>query len=132
MAEQETGIRTIVVDDSPADLRALCSVVARQQDLSFVGAASNGSDALALARRLRPDLVLLDLEMPGVMDGIETTSCLGRECPAARVVVVTIHDTPELRKLCYERGASGFVAKEHLAQELSGLLQQLFGTGRAA
>lgn len=119
----------MVVDDSPAALRAMCSVVARQRNLSFVGAATNGRDALALARNLRPDLVLLDLEMP-VMDGIEATSCLGRECPAARVVVVTVHDTPELRKLCYQRGACGFIAKDALKDALPNVVLKLFGNGK--
>jgi DNA-binding NarL/FixJ family response regulator len=128
MAWQKKGIRTIVVDDSPAALRAISSVVARQQNLSFVGAASNGSEALALARSLHPDLVLLDLEMP-VMDGIEATSCLGRECPATRVVIVTVHNTPELRKLCYDRGASGFIAKAALKDELPIVVLKLFGNG---
>lgn len=118
----------MVVDDSPAALRAMCSLVARQQNLTFVGAASNGRDALALARSLRPDLVLLDLEMP-VMDGIEATSYLGRDCPAARVVVVTVHNTPELRKLCYERGAQGFIAKDALKDELPIVVLKLFGNG---
>ncbi|MBZ5535270.1 MAG: response regulator transcription factor [Acidobacteriia bacterium] len=128
MAGQKKGIRTIVVDDSPAALRAISSVVARQQNLSFVGAASNGREALALARSLRPDLVLLDLEMP-VMDGIEATSCLGRDCPEARVVIVTVHNTPELRKLCYRRGASGFIAKAALKDELPIVVLKLFGNG---
>lgn len=102
-----SGIRTMVVDDSPAALRAICSVVERQANLVFVGAATNGREGLALARSLRPDLVLLDLAMP-IMGGIEAASCLQRDCPATRVVIVTVHDTPELRKLCYERGAGGF------------------------
>lgn len=118
----------MVVDDSPAALRAISSVVARQQNLSFVGAASNGREALALARSLHPDLVLLDLEMP-VMDGIEATSRLGRDCPATRVVIVTVHNTPELRQLCYERGASGFIAKTALQDELPIVVLKLFGNG---
>lgn len=129
MAAEKKGIRTIVVDDSPAALRAICSVVARQQNLSFVGAASNGREGLALARSLHPDLALLDLEMP-VMDGIEATSRLGRDCPATRVVVVTVHNTPELRKLCYERGASGFIAKDALKDELPKVVLKLFGNGK--
>jgi DNA-binding NarL/FixJ family response regulator len=128
MTAQKAGVRTIVVDDSPAALRAMCSVVARQNNLSFVGAATNGREALALARSVRPDLVLLDLEMP-VMDGIEATSRLGRECPAAHVVIVTVHDTPELRKLCYERGAGGFIAKHTLNDALPVVVLQLFGNG---
>jgi two-component system response regulator DesR len=126
MAAGKKGIRTIVVDDSPAARRAMCSVISRQQSLNFVGAASNGLEALALARSVRPDLALLDLEMP-VMDGIETMSCLGRDCPAIRVVVVTIHDTPELRKRCYERGARGFIAKDALRDELPIVVHELFG-----
>ncbi len=128
MAAGNKGIRTIVVDDSPTALHAICSVVARQQELKFVGAASNGREGLALARSLHPDLVLLDLEMP-VMNGIEATSCLGRECPEACVVVVTVHDKPGLRKLCYERGARGFIAKDALKDELPVVVRKLFGNG---
>jgi DNA-binding NarL/FixJ family response regulator len=125
MGPQNRVIRTIVVDDSPPALRAMSSLVARQQHLRFVGAASNGREALVLARSLRPDLVLLDLEMP-VMDGIEATSCLGRDCPATKVVIVTVHNTPELRKLCHERGASGFITKNALRDELPVVIRQLF------
>jgi two-component system NarL family response regulator len=128
LAEQVKAIRTIVVDDSPRALRAMCSAVARQQSLRLVGAAANGREALALARSLQPELVLLDLEMP-VMDGIEATSCLARECPATQVVIVTVHDTPELRKLCYKRGARAFIAKDALCDELPMVLQELFGAG---
>ena len=128
MAAQAKGITTIVVDDSPRALRAICSVVTRQRKLSLVGAATNGHEALALARSLRPDLVLLDLEMP-VMDGIEATSRLGRECPATKVVMVTVHDTPELRKLCRERGAHAFIAKDALEDELPVVILKLFGNG---
>lgn len=116
------------MDDSPNALRAMCSTVARQPNLSIVGSATNGREALAVARSLRPDLVLLDLEMP-VMDGIEAASCLGRECPATRVVMVTIHDTPELRKLCYDRGACGFIAKHALKDDLPTVVMRLFGSG---
>ena len=128
LAEQGRGITTIVVDDSPRALRAICSVVTRQRNLSLVGAATNGREALALARSLRPDLVLLDLEMP-VMDGVEATSHLGQECPATKVVIVTVHDTPELRKLCSERGARAFIAKDALTDELPVVIQKLFGNG---
>jgi DNA-binding NarL/FixJ family response regulator len=128
MATGKKGIRTIVVDDSPAALRAICSVVERQDNLSLVGAASNGSNALSLARSLHPDLALLDLEMP-VMDGIEATTCLRRDCPETCVIVVTVHDTPELRKLCRERGARGFIAKGTLKDQLPVVLRELFGNG---
>lgn len=125
---QTKDIRTIVVDDSPAALRAMCSVVARQPDLKFIGEASNGKEALALARIFQPDLVLLDLEMP-VMDGLEATDCIRRECPSTRVVIVTVHNTKELQKLCYEHGACGFISKDALKDELPTVVLQLFGNG---
>lgn len=121
-------ITTIVADDSPAVLRAICSFVARQKSLTFVGAATNGREVVALARNTRPDLILLDLEMPQ-MNGIEATSYLTRNCPTTRVVVVTAHDNQELRKLCRAHGASGFIAKEALADELPALVTKLFGGG---
>jgi DNA-binding NarL/FixJ family response regulator len=124
-------IRTIVVDDSPAALRAMCSVVARQPELRFVGAASNGKEALALARIFQPELILLDLEMP-VMDGIEATDCIRRDCPTARVVIVTVHNSQELQKRCYERGASAFISKDALKDELPGVVLKLFGNGACA
>jgi len=121
-------IRTIVVDDSPVALRAMCSVVLRQPNLRFVGVAHNGLEALALVQTTLPDLVLLDLEMP-VMDGIEATSCLARDCPTARVVVVTVHNACGVRRLCYDRGASGFIAKGALSDELPSVVARLFGNG---
>jgi DNA-binding NarL/FixJ family response regulator len=129
MKSPRNAIRTIVVDDSPAALHAISSVVARQSNLAFVGAATNGREALALARSLRPDLVLLDLEMP-IMGGVEATSCLERDCPGARIVIVTVHDTPELRRVCYERGARGFIAKDALHEELPIVVRELFGNGK--
>ncbi len=84
---------------------------------------------MALARSVRPDLVLLDLEMP-IMSGIETTSCLARECPATRVVIVTVHDSPELRRICREHGARGFIAKAALKDDLPVVIRQLFGNGK--
>ncbi len=105
----------------------MCSVVARQPTLSIVGSATNGREALAVARSLRPDLVLLDLEMP-VMDGLEAMARLGRECPGTRVVIVTIHDTPELRRLCCRQGAYGFIAKDALEDELPTVVMSLLGS----
>lgn len=124
MAAHE-DIRTMVVDDSPVALRAMCSAVARQRTLKFIGAATNGRDAVTLARSLHPDLVLLDLEMP-LMNGIEATEILRRECPETRVVVVTVHDTPEMRTLCLQRGACAFIAKETMNDELPMIVRDLF------
>ncbi len=122
-------IRTIVVDDSPVALNTMCSLLARHGNMQVIGTATNGNAAVALARSLQPDLVFLDLEMP-IMGGIEATSCLARECPATCVVIVTVHDSPELRRVCRERGARGFIAKTALTDQLPIVVQQLFGNDK--
>jgi two-component system nitrate/nitrite response regulator NarL len=121
-------IRTIIVDDSAIALQTVCSVAGRAQNLVIIGTATNGNAALEMVRTLHPDLVLLDVEMP-VMSGIEATSCIAREAPETRVVIVTVHDSPELRRVCRERGAHGFVAKTALKDELPAVVRQLFGDG---
>lgn len=120
------GIRTIVVDHSPAALHAICSLVARQTNMVFVGAATNAPDGLVLARSVHPDLVLMDVDMP-IMEAVEAIACLERDCPKARVVIVTVHDIPQLRELCYKRGAGAFIAKDTLHEELPVVIRQLFG-----
>lgn len=116
----------LIDDDSPVVIWAMCSVVAPEPNLAFVGAASNGPDAMAVARTGCPDLILLDLKLP-MMDGMETASHLGWDCPAARGVAVTaVHDTQEIRKLCYDDGASGFISKGALKDELTTVVSNLF------
>lgn len=93
--------------------------------VKVVGTAGDGLEAIALAAALQPDLVLLDVQMPA-MNGLEAASELRRSLPGARLVMVTVHDTPGVRQACDECGAQGFVAKEHLDRELPPLLLRMF------
>jgi DNA-binding NarL/FixJ family response regulator len=123
-------IPTLVVDDSPAFLHALCSFLQEQPNLKVVATARDGPEALTLALTLQPELVLMDVQMPG-MSGVETASQIGRQCPATCVVMVTGLDAPELRQACLKCGARGFIHKDDLRQELLPLLQQVFGATAA-
>ncbi len=118
-------IRTVVVDDSETAVRAICSLLKLDPEIEVVGTAQDGAEALALAQKLRPELLLLDLEMPR-MGGIETTREMKQELPDVRVIIITVHDTPEVRELCREAGAHGFVPKTRLVQEFPDVLHQLF------
>jgi DNA-binding NarL/FixJ family response regulator len=118
-------IRTLVVDDSPAALHSICYFLKLQPNISVVGTATDGREGLASAYALHPDLVLIDVQMPG-MNGIEAASQLKRNLPATRVIMVTVHDVPEVRQACRESGADGFIAKEHLDVELPALLEHIF------
>lgn len=122
-------IRTIVVDDSPLALRTTCSLVAREKNVQVVGTATNGRAAVTLARTLRPDLVLMNVGM-STMDGIEAISSLAQECPTARVVVVSLHDSPELRRACQRCGACAFLMKTTLPEDLPVVMRHLFGNGK--
>lgn len=125
MGAELKPVYTLVADDSPVALRSICSLLRDLPILKVIGTVHNGRDAIALASALRPELVLLDVQMP-VMSGLEALRQLRRKLPRTRVVMVTAYDTPELREACAECGADGFVAKEHMDRELPSLLLQLF------
>lgn len=125
MGIREKSVRTLVVDDSPVALRSICSVLRELPLVKVVGTAGDGREAVALASALHPDLVLLDVQMP-VMSGLEAVPLLRQNLPGTRVVMVTVHDSPEVRQACDEFGAHGFIAKDHLNRELPRLLLQMF------
>ncbi len=118
-------IRTLVVDDSASALHSICCFLKLQPDIDIVGTATDGCQGLASAHALHPDLVLMDVQMP-VMNGIEAALRLRQDLPATLIIMVTVHDTPEVRHACREAGADGFVAKEHLDEELPALLEEIF------
>jgi DNA-binding NarL/FixJ family response regulator len=110
-------IRLLLVDDQPlirAGLRMLCDAEA---DLAVVGEAENGRDAIALAARLAPDVIVMDLRMPGV-DGITATGRILAERPAARVVVLTTFGDDDHLYPALTAGACGFLLKDAPPAEL--------------
>lgn len=125
MDSRVRNIRTLVVDDSPVARHSICSFLRMLPEVKVVGTAGDGLEAIALAMTLQPDLVLLDLQMPA-MNGLEAAAHLRRTLPCAHLVMVTVHDTPGVRQACRESGAQGFVAKEHLDEELPPLLVEMF------
>jgi DNA-binding NarL/FixJ family response regulator len=110
-------IRVLLVDDQQlvrAGLRMLCESAA---DLEVVGEAANGQEAVRLTDRLRPDVVLMDLRMPGV-DGITATGRILAALPSTRIVVLTTFDDDDHLYPALAAGASGFLVKDAAAVEL--------------
>ncbi|WP_433366872.1 response regulator [Actinoplanes sp. CA-142083] len=104
-------IRVLLVDDQPlirAGLRMLC---AAEQDLEVVGEAGDGREAVSLAERLAPDVVVMDLRMPGV-DGISATSRILASRPATRVLVLTTFGDDDHLYPALTAGACGFLLKD--------------------
>jgi DNA-binding NarL/FixJ family response regulator len=111
------GARVLICDDQELMRVGLRMVVDSQPDLMVVGEAADGPAAVALAAQLRPDVVMLDVRMPG-LDGVAATARIRAAVPAARVVVITTFDLDEYAFAALRAGASGFVVKDAPAAEL--------------
>ena len=110
-------IRIVTVDDHPLLRKGIAALVNGEPDLKLVAEASNGSEAIDAFRSHRPDVTLMDLQMPEV-DGIDAIDRIRREFPEARIIVLTTYsgDTQVLRAL--KAGARGYILKGHVHKEL--------------
>ena len=111
-------IRVMVVDDHPIVRQGLVSVLGDEDDLDVVGEAGSAREALALVPRLRPDVVLLDLEMPE-LDGVEAIPQLLAAGPGLGVLVFTAYDTDERVLGAVRAGARGYLLKGASADEIA-------------
>jgi DNA-binding NarL/FixJ family response regulator len=111
------SIRLLVVDDHPVVRDGLTGMFASAPDVEVVGQAGDGSEAVRLAATLRPDVILMDLRMPG-MDGVTAITELARHGHTARVLVLTTYDTDSYVLPAIEAGATGYLLKDAPRDEL--------------
>ena len=111
------GIRVLLVDDQELIRYGLRMVLDAQPDIEVVAEAADGAEAVNTARRLLPDVVLMDVRMPG-MDGIEATKQLSAALPNVRVLVLTTYDRDEFAFGALQAGAAGFLLKNTRPDEL--------------
>ncbi|MFF4258644.1 response regulator [Streptomyces sp. NPDC001663] len=110
-------IRVLLADDESLLRLAFRMVLDAEPDMDPVGEAADGSQALQLARQLRPDVVLMDIRMPGT-DGIATTRRIAQELPHTRVLILTTFDLDEYAFATLRAGASGFLLKNSRPEDL--------------
>ena len=110
-------IRVVLADDQPLVLSALRLLVNVAADIEIVGEGATGAQAVQLARDLRPDVVVMDIRMPG-MDGIEATRMITSESAEARVVMLTTFDDDDNVYRSLRAGASGFLVKDMALDDL--------------
>ncbi len=110
-------VRILVADDHPVVREGLVLVLGTQPDFRVVAEAASGEDAVRLAARERPHVVLMDLEMPG-MDGVEAIAALRRDAPEAAVLVFTAFDADERILAAVRAGARGYLLKGAPREEI--------------
>jgi len=115
-------IRILIVDDHAVLRTGLRMLLTTQPDMAVVGEAADGAKAVELARTTRPDVVTLDLNMPGV-GGLAILGSLKKECPAARILVLTMHDDAAYLKAVLAAGGAGYVTKTADESELLGAIR---------
>jgi CheY-like chemotaxis protein len=124
MAVGRPAVQVLVVDDSEEFLLGVCGWVTAQPGLRLAGTARSGDEALTAVERLHPDLVLMDVAMPG-MDGLEATRRIKSRADAPLVVILTFHATQVARQEAWAAGADGFVAKADVSEELHRVIGEL-------
>jgi DNA-binding NarL/FixJ family response regulator len=110
-------VRLLIADDHPIVRAGFEGMLAGQPDLEVVGEAENGEEAVTLAHRLRPDVVLMDLRMP-VVDGVEATNRIKEEDPSANILVLTTYDSDADILRAIEAGATGYLLKDTPREDL--------------
>ncbi|CAG0935933.1 Transcriptional regulatory protein DegU [Thermoflexales bacterium] len=111
-----TQARILLADDHDLFREGLAGLINAQPDLEVVGQAGDGLEALTLVRDLKPDLIVLDINMP-ICDGLEATRLIRSEWAAARIVMLTVHDEDENLFSAIAAGAQGYLLKSLSAQD---------------
>jgi pilus assembly protein CpaE len=121
MADQ---IRVLIVDDIPETRDHLAKLLGFESDMEVVGAAASGPEALELAARLNPDIVLMDINMPD-MDGISTTELLSAQAPSAAVIMMSVQGEADYLRRSMLAGAREFLVKPFSSDELTASIRQV-------
>ena len=122
--------RIVIVDDHAVVREGLERILAKCADIEVVGSASSGEEALRLAAALEPDLVLLDLSLPG-MHGLEVLAALQQRERPPRVVVLTVHDDDDIVLGAVRGGAQGYVLKNATRDELLAAVRRVAAGGQS-
>jgi len=116
---------TVLIADDDADFRAgLSELLRRESGLKVIGYAKDGLDAVSKTQRLNPDIVFMDIVMPG-LDGVGAASQIRKRWPSTKVVLVTIHNEKTYRRLAVQSKIDGFIHKGSIVQDLPKALEKI-------
>ncbi|HXZ30788.1 MAG TPA: response regulator transcription factor [Terriglobales bacterium] len=117
-------LRILVADDHEIVRRGLCALLQKREGWEVCGEASNGREALEMAKQLKPDIVILDIGMP-LLNGLDTTRQLLQHDPQFKIIVLTVTDADQVIREALDAGARGFVLKSDAARDLVSAVEAL-------
>lgn len=118
--------RILLVDDHEMVRKGLKAMISETADCEVCGEATNGKEAIERALELHPDVVVMDISMP-VMNGLEAAMQIRQLTPAAKIIVLTMHDSPQVAHAVIRAGAHAYLTKTQGAEELCSEIAQLLG-----
>ena len=122
-------IKVVLIDDHAVVRSGLRLLLDSEEDMEVVGEGGNAKDAIFRARALKPDVILLDVVMPGE-SGVEVLPKLLKESPDSKVLVLSMQDDPSYVREAFAAGASGYVLKEAADEEVVSAIREIAGGGR--
>jgi DNA-binding NarL/FixJ family response regulator len=120
--------RVLIVDDHAFIRRGVQTILHPFPEWEFCGEAENGKEAIRLADELKPEVIIMDISMPG-LNGIEATRAIRKTQPSVKIVLLTLHDSSELLRIAFRAGARGYLLKTDAEQELVKALIVVVGEG---
>ena len=120
--------RVLIVDDHAFIRRGVQTILHPFPEWEFCGEAENGKEAIRKADELKPEVIIMDISMPG-LNGIEATRAIRKNQPTAKIVLLTLHDSSELLRIAFRAGARGYLLKTDAEQELVKALNVVVGEG---
>lgn len=128
MKSQQVMNRVLVVDDHALLRRGIQSIVKAWPGWEIAGESGTGEEAVDLAASLKPDIILMDISMPG-MGGLEATKIICQQFPQAKVVMLTLHDSLEGVRTALQAGARGYLLKSDTEAEMMRALEIVAANG---
>jgi len=123
-----TPTRIIIVDDHPMVAEGIEAILETYDDLEIIAVLNNGQDAIDQVETLAPDVILLDLNMPGV-NGLSATEIILERRPETRILILSMHDSPEYISTALNHGAKGYLLKDVPTDEIKAAIETVMQGG---
>ena len=118
-------IKVVIAEDHTIVRKGLCALLEAEPDIEVIGEAENGREAIKIVEKLLPDVVVMDIAMPG-LNGLETTRQLIKRIPKLKILILTMHDNEEYIFETLRAGASGYLIKRSAPNELISAIQSVY------